>query len=322
MKAIQIQDVGQPEVLRWVELEDPAPGEGRVLVKHHAIGLNYIDTYHRSGLYTVPLPVVPGLEAAGEVVKVGAGVTDFQPGDLVAYTDCMGAYAEYAAVPAQRLMPVPEAVGTELAAAAMLQGLTTHYLTESTFPIGQGDTVLIHAAAGGVGLLLVQRAKRKGARVIGTVSTAEKEQLAREAGADEVIRYTEKDFVTEVRALTNEQGCEVVYDGVGRSTFMGSLDCLKRRGMLVSFGQSSGNVEPFAPGLLTQKGSLFLTRPSLMDYVRDPEELRRRSDELFTWLAQGELSVRIDRRLALSEAAEAHRMLEGRKTTGKVLLLP
>ena len=322
MKAIQVKQTGSPEVLEWGELPEPSPSAGDVLVKHHAVGLNYIDTYHRSGLYPLQLPFTPGLEAAGEVVAVGAGVHEFVPGDIVAYTDCLGAYAEYAVVPASRLVPVPEEVGVELAAAAMLQGLTAHYLTESTYPVTRGDTVLIHAAAGGVGLLLAQRAKRKGACVIGTVSTDEKERLAREAGADEIIRYNEQDFVEEVRRLTEGERCAVVYDGVGKSTFAGSLDCLKPRGMLVSFGQSSGNVEAFSPGLLGQKGSLFLTRPSLMDYVRDPQELRSRCEDLFSWLKAGELSIRIDRKLPLQDAAEAHRLIEGRKTTGKVLLQP
>ncbi len=322
MKAIQISETGSAEVLQWVEAPDPAPAADGVVVKHHAVGVNFIDTYHRTGLYPVQLPFVPGLEAAGEVAAAGDEVADFKPGDIVAYTDCLGAYAELAAVPAARLVRVPQSVGAELAAASMLQGLTAHYLTESTYPIRNGDTVLVHAAAGGVGLLLVQLAKRKGARVIGTVSTAEKERLAREAGADEIVRYTEQDFVEEVERITGGRGCQAVYDSVGKSTFLKSLDCLRPRGLLVSFGQSSGNVEPFAPGLLAQKGSLFMTRPSLMDYVRDPEELQQRSQELFGWLDRGELRVRIDNRLPMKDAAEAHRLLEGRKTTGKVLLLP
>ncbi len=322
MKAIRVKQSGSAEVLEWDDVPDPSPAEDGVVIQHRYVGLNYIDTYHRNGLYPIDPPFTPGLEAAGEVVAVGSEVREFAPGDLVAYTDCLGAYAEYAAVPASRVVSVPEDLGAERAAAAMLQGLTAHYLTESTYAVKRGDTVLVHAAAGGVGLLLVQRAKHKGARVIGTVSTDEKERLAREAGADEIIRYNEVDFVEEVRRITGGERCEVVYDGVGRSTFAGSLDCLKPRGMLVSFGQSSGNVESFAPAVLAQKGSLFLTRPSLMDYVRDPAELRSRSGELFSWLKSGELTIRLDRTLPLKDAAEAHRLLEGRETSGKVLLQP
>jgi len=293
-----------------------------VLVKVEAVGLNFIDIYRREGLYKVPLPHVPGTEAAGTVEAVGEGVTEFQPGDRVTGVAFEGAYAEYAVAPAERLVRVPGGVKSELAAATMLQGMTAHYLVHDTYPLKEGDTCLVHAAAGGVGLLLVQMAKRRGARVLGTVSTEEKARLAREAGADEVVRYTEEDFVGAVRRLTDGQGANVVYDSVGKTTFEGSLDCLRLRGMMVLFGQSSGPVLPFDLQTLNAKGSLFITRPSLFHYVATREELARRAGDVLGWVASGELSVKVDSSLSLSEAAEAHRRLEGRETSGKVLLRP
>lgn len=322
MQAIRVHEFGGPEALVYEEAPLPDPGPGEARLKMEAIGVNFIDVYHRTGKYPGELPLTPGVEGAGRVDAVGAGVSDLKPGDRVAYAMVRGAYAEYAVVPAQKLVAVPDDVDTQVAAAVMLQGMTAHYLTHSTYPIQPGETALVHAAAGGLGLLLVQLAKRRGARVIGTVSTEEKARLAKDFGADEVIRYTEQDFEAETRRLTDGRGVEVVYDSVGKTTFDKSLNCLKRRGYLVLCGQSSGAVPPFDIQILNAKGSLFLTRPTLAHYIAERAELLERSGDLFEWIAGGELSVRIDRTFPLAEAAEAHRYLEGRKTRGKLLLIP
>jgi NADPH2:quinone reductase len=322
MKAIVVESCGGPESLVYRDAETPEPKAGEALVKVEAVGVNYIDVYHRTGLYPLPRPFIPGMEAAGVVESVGDGVTEVKVGDRVAYAMQPGAYAEYAVVPAGKLVAVPDGVTAQQAAATMLQGMTAHYLVTSVYPLKAGDTALIHAAAGGVGLLLIQLARRVGARAIGTVSTEAKAALAREAGADEVIRYTEQDFEAETRRLTDGKGVQVVYDSVGKDTFLKSLNCLVPRGMLALFGQSSGPVASFDPALLAQKGSLFLTRPSLAQYAATREELLWRAGELFDWIKAGELKLRIEKTFPLADAAEAHRQLEGRKTTGKVLLLP
>jgi NADPH2:quinone reductase len=322
MRAIRIHETGGPEVLRLEDIAVPEPGPGQVRVKLEATGVNFIDVYYRTGQYKAALPLTPGSEAAGIVDAVGPGVTDLRPGDRVAYAMVLGAYAEYAIVPADRLVPVPEGVDTQLAAAVMLQGMTAHYLTHSTYPLKPGDTALVHAAAGGVGLLLVQVAKRRGARVIGTVGTEEKAQLARSVGADEVIIYTQADFEAETKRLTNGQGVEVVYESVGRTTFDRSLNCLKPRGYLVLFGQSSGAVPPVDPQILNSKGSLFLTRPTLAHYALTREELLQRAGDVFQWIKAGELKVHIGRFFQLADAGAAQTALTSRETTGKVLLLP
>jgi NADPH2:quinone reductase len=322
MKAIRIHQPGGPEVLSEDDIPLPEPGEGQVRVKLEAIGVNYADIYQRKGLYPGQLPATLGSEAAGVVVAPGPGVTEIQPGQRVAYASQPGAYAEFAVVAESRLVPIPDGIDAPTAAAVMLQGMTAHYLVRSTYPLKAGETALVHAAAGGVGQLLVQIAKRTGARVIATVSTEEKARLAREAGADDIILYTQTDFAQETRRLTGDAGADVVYDSVGQTTFEGSLDALRRRGSLVLFGQSSGPVPPFDPQILNRKGSLFLTRPTLADYIATREELLWRSGELFGWIANGELQVRIDRAFPLTAAALAHRYLEERQTKGKVLLLP
>lgn len=322
MKAIVVHGPGGPDALTYEDAATPTPKAGEALVKLEAIGLNYIDVYHRTGLYPLPRPFIPGMEAAGVVEALGEGVTEVAVGDRVAYAMQPGAYAEYTTVPAWKLVNIPAGVTAEQAAATMLQGMTAHYLVTSTYALKAGDTALIHAAAGGVGLLLIQLAKRLGARAIGTVSTAAKAELARAAGADEVILYSEQDFETETRRLTDGRGVQVVYDSVGKDTFLKSLNCLAPRGMLALFGQSSGPVPAFDPALLAQKGSLFLTRPSLAQYAATREELLWRAGDLFNWIAAGELKLRIEKTFPLADAAEAHRQLEGRKTTGKVLLIP
>ncbi|MCX6046732.1 MAG: quinone oxidoreductase [Chloroflexi bacterium] len=322
MKAIRVHEVGDADVLRYDDIPTPDPSDGEVRVKIEAAGLNFIDTYHRMGWYPLPLPLILGQEGAGVVDKVGAGVSDFKPGDRVAYCMHQGAYAEYAIVPAAKVVPIPDGVSTQQAAAVMLQGMTAHYLTHSTYPLQAGDTALVHAAAGGTGALIVQMAKMRGARVIGTVGTAEKATLAKEAGADEAIIYTQVDFEPAVKQLTDGKGVNVVYDSVGKDTFMKSLNCLRPRGYMVLFGQASGRVEPVDPQLFNQKGSLFFTRPSLGTYVLTRAELLARATDLFNWLAAGKLDVRIDKTFALQEASEAHRYLEGRNTKGKVLLIP
>lgn len=322
MKAIVVETCGGPESLVYREAEKPSPKAGEALVKLEAVGLNYIDVYHRTGLYPLPRPFIPGMEAAGTIEAVGEGVPEVAVGDRVAYAMQPGAYADYATVQAWRLVKVPDGVSSEQAAAAMLQGMTAHYLVTSTYHLKAGETALVHAAAGGVGLLLIQMAKNIGARVIGTVSTEAKAELAREAGADNIILYTEQDFEAETRRLTGGKGVQVVYDSVGQTTFLKSLNCLSPRGMLALFGQSSGPVASFDPALLAQKGSLFLTRPSLAAYAATREELLWRAGELFDWIGSGKLKLRIEKTFPLADAAEAHRQLEGRKTTGKVLLIP
>ena len=322
MKAIVVENCGGPEVLVYRDAEKPAPKAGEAMVKLQATGLNYIDVYHRTGLYPAPRPFIPGTEGAGVVEAVGPDVTEVAPGDRVAYAMQIGAYAEYAVAPAWRLVKIPEGVSAEQAAATMLQGMTAHYLVTSVYPLKAGETALIHAAAGGVGLLLIQLVKRIGARAIGTVSTDAKAQLAREAGADDVILYTQQDFESETRRLTGGKGVQVVYDSVGRDTFLKGLSSLAPRGMMALYGQSSGPVAAFDPALLSQKGSLFLTRPSLAHYSTTREELLWRAGELFDWIKSDKLKLRIEKTFPLSEAAEAHRQLEGRKTTGKVLLIP
>jgi NADPH2:quinone reductase len=322
MKAIRVHTPGGPEVLQFEDVPEPTPREGEAVVRVEAAGLNYIDTYHRSGLYKVPLPFTPGQEGAGTVEAVGPGVNGVAAGDRVAWTGVLGSYAERVAAPAAKLVKLPDGVSPRQGAAIMLQGMTAHYLACTTYPLKQGDTCLVHAAAGGVGQLLCQIAKIRGARVLGTVSNEEKERLAREAGADEVIRYTETDFAAEVKRLTDGKGVQVVYDGVGRTTFEKSLDSLALRGMMVLFGQSSGPVPAFEPQLLNAKGSLFLTRPSLHHYSATREELVQRASDVLGWIAEGKLRLRIDREVSLAQAAEAHRALEGRETKGKVLLVP
>jgi NADPH:quinone reductase len=322
MKAIRVHQSGGPEVLQLEDVAEPRPDPGEALVRLEATGLNFIEVYQRRGLYSVPLPWVPGSEGAGQVSEVGAGVTAIKPGDRVASVNLIGSYAEMARAPAERLVALPGAIDTRTGAALLLQGLTAHYLALSTYPLAKGEWCLVHAAAGGVGLLLCQIARLRGAQVIGTVSTAEKATLAAQAGAAEIVNYTTQDFVSEVRRITGGRGVAVVYDSVGRSTFEGSLDCLSPRGMLVLYGQSSGPVPPVDPQVLNSKGSLFLTRPTVGHYVATRQELLARAKDLFDWIQQGTLKVRIDRTYPLRDAAEAHRALERRATAGKVLLVP
>ncbi len=320
MKAIRVTRTGDPEALESVDVERPSAGQGQALVRLEAIGVNFIDVYHRTGLYKLPLPFTPGSEGAGVVVAVGEGVTRVRAGDRVAYAMVPGAYAEYAAVPEEKLVVLPAGIDAKLAAATMLQGMTAHYLAMSTFPLREGHAALVHAAAGGVGALLVQVAKLCGARVLGTASTKHL-GIARQAGADLVIDYTTTDFEDEVMRATDGRGVDVVYDSVGKTTFDKSLAVLARRGMLVLFGQSSGPVPPFDPARLA-RNSFFLTRPSLAAYTATFDELNWRAGELFAWIAAGKLKVRIDREVPLRDAAAAHRALEARETTGKVLLIP
>jgi NADPH2:quinone reductase len=321
MQAIRVGTTGGPEELQLRDVDDPRPGPEEVLVRVAAAGLNFIDVYHRTGRYPLDLPTGLGVEGAGVVEDVGERVTELASGDRVAWTDQLGSYAELLTVPADRAVLVPDTIDLKVAAAVMLQGMTAHYLVNSTFVLGGDHTALIHAGAGGVGQLLVQLASRTGARVLATVSTAEKAELAAAAGADEVIRYTEVDFAEEVERLT-DGGVDVVYESVGRDTFDRSLACLRTRGYLVLFGQSSGPVEPFDPQRLAAGGSLFLTRPTLFDHIATREDLRWRAGELFDAIADGSLTVRIDRELPLADAAEAHGYIEGRGTRGKVLLVP
>jgi NADPH:quinone reductase len=322
MKAIQVRRCGSPEALEVVELPKPTPGPKQALLKIEVSGINFIDVYFRTGLYKVDLPFTPGMEAAGVVEAVGPEVTEVKVGDHVAYAMARGSYAEYSVVPAWQLVKAPGGVESRVAAAAMLQGMTAHYLTHSTFPLKPGDTVLLHAAAGGAGLLIAQMAKKLGARVIGTVSTEAKAALATEAGTDEIILYTRQDFETEVKRLTQGRGVDVIYDSVGQTTFLKGLNCLRPRGMMALFGQSSGPVEPLDPGLLAAKGSLFLTRPSLAQYAATREELLWRAGDVLNWVQSGSLKIRIEKTYRLADAPQAHRDLEGRKTSGKLLLLP
>ena len=322
MRAIQINRTGGPEVLELKDLPTPTPAAGQALIRIEASGVNFIDIYFREGRYPSPLPFIPGQEAAGIIEALGPDQpSPFKVGDRVAWCSVPGTYAEYSVAPTGRLVRVPDGVSSQQAAAALLQGMTAHYLAFSAYAIQPGDSVLIHAGAGGVGLLLIQIAKRLGARVFTTVSTDDKAALAREAGADEVILYTREDFPTRVRELTQGKGLSVVYDSVGKTTFEGSLASIHPRGMLVLFGGSSGAVPPFDLIKLSTLGSLFITRPRLQDYTATREELDRRSSDIFGWIADGSLKVRIGQTYPLPEAAQAHRDLEGRKTTGKVLLL-
>ena len=321
--AIRFHQTGGPEVLRWEEVAvgDPAPGEARL--RHEAVGLNFIDTYHRTGLYPMPLPSGIGLEGAGVVEAVGEGVNDVRPGDRVAYAGGpVGAYSQVRCLPAHRLLKLPQTIDCRTGAAMMLQGLTSAYLLRRTYCVQPGDTVLIHAVAGGVGLIACQWAKALGATVIGTVSTEAKAELARQHGCDHVIFYTREDIVQRVRAVTGGEGVAVVYDGVGKDTFMASLDCLRPRGMMATFGNASGAVPPFDPLLLTQKGSLFLTRPKLADYTTKREELLALGDELFDVVQRGKVRIEVNQTYALADAASAHRDLEARKTTGSTIFLP
>ena len=321
MKAIQVKRAGGPEVLELVELPVPEAKGAEAVVKIVAAGVNFIDVYYREGRYKAVMPFVPGQEAAGDVVAVGANVTSVKVGDRVAYTMVLGSYAEYAAVAADRLVKIPEGVSYQQAAAAMLQGMTAHYLSHDTYPLKKGETALVHAAAGGVGLLLVQMAHGIGARVIGTVSTEEKAKLAREAGADDVILYTQTDFEAETRRLTGGRGVDVVYDSVGKTTFEKGLNILRPRGYMVLFGGSSGPVPPFDLIQLSQKGSLYVTRPTLTHYVATREDLEMRAGAVFSMIAAGKLKLRIAHTYPLKDAAQAHRDLEARRTTGKLLLL-
>jgi NADPH2:quinone reductase len=322
MKAIRVQETGDPDVLHLEDVPVPKAGPGQVRVRVHAAGVNFIDVYYRTGAYARELPFTLGVEAAGVVDTVGPDVTGFTEGDRVAFAPQLGAYAEQAVVPATALVHVPDGIDTSVAAAVMLQGMTAHYLTHSAVRLDGTTTVLVHAAAGGVGHLLTQIAKRLGACVLATVSTAEKDDLARQAGADEVIRYRDVDFAKEVDRLTNGVGVDVVYDSVGKDTFDRSLDCLRPRGYLVLYGQSSGPVAPMDPQILAAKGSVFLTRPTLGHYVADPQELSWRATDLFLWIAAGKLEVRIDQTWPLANAAESHRYIEARKSRGKILLFP
>ncbi len=322
MKAIQVKQTGGPEVLELSELPVPQPKPNEAVVKVHASGVNFIDVYYREGRYKAQLPFVLGQEAAGIVSAIGSDVKGIAAGDRVAYTMLLGSYAEYAAVATDRLVKIPAGVSDRQAAAAMLQGMTAHYLTHDTYPLKKGETALIHAAAGGVGLLLVQMAHQIGARVIATVSTEEKAKLAREAGADDIIIYTQADFETETKRLTGGKGVDVVYDSVGKTTFDKGLNLLRPRGMMALYGASSGAVAPIDPILLTQKGSIFLTRPSLGHYIATPQELQQRASAVFSMIGEGKLKLRIEYIYPLAQAQQAHRDLEGRKTTGKLLLIP
>jgi NADPH2:quinone reductase len=322
MKAIRVHQFGGPEVLTYEDVPTPAPGAGEARVKLEAIGVNFIDTYQRTGAYKAALPFILGQEGAGIVDAVGPGVTEVKVGDRVAYASIMGAYAEYAIVPAARLVPVSDGVSSEQAAAVLLQGMTAHYLTHSTYPLKAGETALVHAAAGGLGLLTVQMAKMLGARVIGTTSTEEKARLAREAGADDIILYTQQDFEAETKRLTGGKGVDVVYDSVGKTTFDKSLNCLHPLGYMVLCGQSSGAVPPMDPQILNQKGSLFLTRPTLAHYIPTREKLLSRANDVLQWVRQGKLKVRIDKTFPLAEAGKAQEYLASRQSKGKVLLVP
>jgi NADPH2:quinone reductase len=322
MKAIQVFEPGGPEKMQLVDVAKPAPGPEQALVRIGASGVNFIDVYHRIGLYKIELPATLGTEGAGTVEAVGPDVTEVAAGDRVAYAMPRGSYAEYAVVPAWQLVKIPDGLDFNAAAASMLQGMTAHYLTHSAYPLKSGDACLVHAAAGGTGGVIVQMAKMCGARVFGTVSTEEKARRAREAGADEVILYTQQDFEAEVKRLTNGRGVDVVYDSVGKTTFEKSLNSLRPRGLMASFGQSSGPVPPFEISLLNAKGSLYLTRPSLGHYTATRDELLSRAGDVLNWVASGKVKIRVDRTYPLAEAAAAHRDLESRRTAGKLLLIP
>ncbi len=320
MKAIRVHALGGPEVMKYEDIDIPQPGPGEVQIKIAATGLNYLDVQYRIGRVKAPLPFTNGTEAAGVISEVGSGVTDFKAGDRVAYTMVLGTYAEYAIAPAARVVHVPPDLDLRIAAGAMLQGLTAHYLTHSTYPLKAGETALVHAAAGGIGMVLTQVARVIGARVIATAGTDAKVELARQAGADEVINYATQDFEQEVKKLTGGRGVDVVYDSVGKDTFDKSLNCLRHRGYLALFGFSSGLVPPFDPAILGTKGSLFLTRPGLNQYIATRDELMMRTKDLFGWLASGAVKIRINHTFPLADAVKAHQELEARRTTGKVLL--
>jgi len=322
MHAIRVHEHGGPEVLRYEEVATPVAGPGQALVKIGAVGVNFTEIYSRRGAANATLPYTPGGEAAGTVEAVGEGVSEVKPGDRVAANAFSGAYAEHAVAPAGRLVPVPSSLDWPHAAAALLQGMTAHYLTHSSYAVRSGDTVLVHAAAGGTGLLIVQMAKMRGARVLGTVSTAEKAALAREAGADETILYTKMDFAAEVRRLTNGEGVHVVYDSVGKDTFDGSLNSLRTRGTLVLFGQASGPIPMVDTALLNSKGSLYLTRVNLGNHIATRADLLSRANDVLSWTTAGKLKLRIGGSFPLAQASEAHRQLEGRATTGKLVLIP
>ena len=322
MKAVRVHQFGGADALRIEEISEPSLSAGQALISLRSIGLNYIDIYFRTGLYEAPLPFTPGLEGAGIVEATGAGVKDVKIGDRIAYAGILGSYAQKAVVPAERLVKLPDQLSFQQGAAAMVQGITAQYLTTSAFPLKKGKTCLIHAAAGGVGLLLCQAAKLKGAVVIGTVSTEEKAELARQAGADHVILYTQKDFAAELKRITGNRGVDVVYDGVGQATFMKGLDCLVPRGMMVLFGQASGPVPPFDLSILNKKGSLYVTRPGINAYIATREEFLERAKQVFSWIMSGQLNIRISREFSLDEVREAHELLESRRTTGKILLHP
>lgn len=322
MRAIRVREFGTSEVLEYEDVSRPDPDSGEILIRLEAAGVNFVDVYQRTGQYESTLPFTPGVEGAGEIVEVGPNVSAFQQGDRVAYAMQRGAYAEYAVVPVTKVVSVPEEVDLQQAAAVILQGMTAHYLSHSTYALQAHDTVLIHAASGGVGSLLIQMAKLRGARVIGTTSTEKKAKRAKELGADEMILYTGMDFEKEIARITDGDGVDVVYDGVGKTTFRKGLNCLKRRGMMVLFGQASGPVEPIDPQILKEKGSLYLTRPSLRHYAATRDELEQRTADLFEWMGTDNLTVRIDRTFLLREAAEAHHYIEDRKTKGKLLLIP
>lgn len=322
MWGIQMDRTGGPEVLEWRELPDPTPAAGQVVVEVAAAGLNFIDTYQRSGLYPVALPYTLGLEGAGTVVAVGEGVSSLAVGDRVAWPAAAGSYAELVAVPADRVVAVPEMVGLDVACAAQLQGMTAHYLATDTYPLTSGSRCLVHAGAGGTGLLLIQIAKRLGAEVFTTVGSPDKAELASAAGADHVILYRDVDFAEAITAIAGPRPLDVVYDGVGASVFDQSLTLLRKRGTMATFGNASGPVPPVSPLVLSANGSLFLTRPTLFDYIVERSELERRAVDLFGWIESGDLDVRIGAKYDLEDAAEAHRGLEARQTTGKVLLIP
>ncbi len=322
MKAILVHHTGGPEELNYEDIDIPKPAPGQALIKLAASGVNFIDIYQRIGLYKLSLPFVPGQEGAGTIEALGEGVNGFAVGDRVAYTSVVGSYAEYAAVPAKTLVKVPKGIDLTQAAGAMLQGMTAHYLTHSTFPLKKGDTALVHAAAGGAGLMIVQMAKALGAKVIGTMSTEAKADMARKAGADETILYTTQDFEEEVKRITGGKGVDVVYDSVGATTFQKSLNCLRPRGMMVTFGQSSGPVGLIDPLILSQKGSLFLTRPTLAFHIATPEELAWRAGDLLSGIASGKFNIHIEKKYKLADVQQAHRDLESRKTTGKLVLTP
>jgi len=322
MKAARVHETGGPEKIRFDEVPTPVAGPGQALVKVAAAGVNFIDTYHRTGLYKLDLPAGLGMEGSGTVEAAGPGVKDVKPGDRVAWAMVRGSYAEYAAVPAAQLIPLPADLDFKLAAAAMLQGMTAHYLTHSTFFLKQEHTCLVHAAAGGTGLLIVQMAKMHGARVVGTVSSEEKARMAREAGADEVILYTIEDFVEETKKRTGGAGVDVVYDSVGKSVFLKSLECLRPRGLMVNFGNASGPAPAIEPLLLMQKGSVYLTRPNLQAYTANRGELQWRAGDVLKWIAEGRLKIHVGGEYKLEDAAQAHRDLEGRGTMGKLILIP